>query len=121
MSWGKDLLSMPDDMRLLYQSVRCAISSTIHQPIDCIISKLLKSGGQAGGDPGWEIENLKTEGGSENFYVWLDPDIYPMKPNEDFYSSDLFKIAVRDTLLEYAEGYPEKAEEVKSVFLRYGL
>lgn len=121
MTWGRHLLSVSDDMSLLYWSLLWAISPMSGRPVDYFLARILGTEGRAAADPGWEIEKMITESGEQEFHIWLDPDIYLMQPNEGKFSSNIFREAVKNTLLEYVMAYPEKREEVEKVLLRYGF
>jgi hypothetical protein len=120
-SWGENLLNVSDDKRLLYWALMFAISPREHRPLDYFLSKILKTAGHAGGDPGWEIENLTTPDGQVEFYVWVDPDLLPMEQHEGKYPENTFQMAVKNALLEYLVAYPEKKGEVNMVLARYKL
>jgi hypothetical protein len=119
MSWGKHLMNVNDDTRLLYWSLLWAISPMSNRPVDYFLARILGPEGRAAADPGWEIEKIVTERGQQEFYIWLDPDIYLMQPNEGKFPLCIFQEAVKNTLLEYAAAYPEKKGEFEKILLRY--
>jgi hypothetical protein len=121
MSWGKHLSNISEDKQLLYWALLWAMSPMGNRPVDYFLTKILGSEGRAAADPGWEIEKLTNEEGQEEFYIWLDPDIYLMEPNEGTFSREIFRLAVKETLSEYAKAYPENSVGAQEVRIRYGL
>lgn len=121
MSWGNHLSNIGEDKKLLYWSLLWAMSPMGNRSVDYFLSKIFDGEGRAAADPGWEIEKLTIQGGQEEFYVWLDPDIYLMEPNEGKFSGEIFRLAVKETLSEYVKAYPGKSAIAEEVRIRYGL
>jgi hypothetical protein len=118
MKWGQSY-EIKGPERLLHQVLAWVISQST--PLDYWLKDILKSGGGLGGDPGWEMEHIPSGIGAGSYRVWADPEISGLEPSETIYSSEEVNQALRESLLAFAQTYPEKENEVKEMLDHYHL
>ena len=118
MKWGH-IYEIKGPERLLHQVLAWVISQST--PLDNWLRDILKSGGGLGGDPGWEIEHIPSRIGEGSYRVWADPEISGLELSETIYSSEEVNQALRESLLAFAQTYPEKRIEVKKILNDYRL
>jgi len=117
--WGNIIIPSGNKFELLYWALMFAISPT--RPIDNWIKSFMTKGGAIGGDPGWEITHVVTDGTSGYYKIWADSEISGIEPDEASYTAEEMRKALNESLLAFAEQYPEKSSEVKEVIKRYNL
>ena len=119
MKWGH---SYEADIahQLLFWVLQC-VFRPYNAPLDCWLKHILVNGGGLGGDPGWEMEHLLSDSGPGDYRVWGDPDMSGIEPAEAIYSAEVVYRAIRESLIAFAEAYPEKLNEVHEVLDRYKL
>jgi hypothetical protein len=118
LKWGHSY-EIKGPERLLHQVLAWVISQSA--PIDYWLKDILKPGGGLGGDPGWEIEHIPSRDGAGSYRTWADPVMSGIEPSEVIYSAEEVSQALRESLIAFAEAYPEKEAEVQSVFSKYNL
>ena len=119
MKWGHHY-EKPANMQLLFWVLQCVLRPHL-TPLDRWLKHALTKPGGIGGDPGWSMERLPAENGGDSFLVWGEPEMSGIEPAERIYTSDLIYKALRESLLAFAEAYPDREEEVRKVLHRYGL
>jgi hypothetical protein len=118
MKWGHSY-EIKGPERLLHPVLEWVISQSAS--LDCWLKDILKPGGGLGGDPGWEIEHITSQVGAGSYRIWADPVMSGIEPSEFIYSAEKVRQALRESLIAFAEAYPEKEAGVQAVLRNYNL
>ncbi len=119
MKWGHYYEASSHE-QLLYWVLQCVLRP-YNLPLDRWLKHALSGHDGFGGDPGWSMEHMRAQDGSDWYRVWADPDTSGIEPAEEIYSADVVHRALRDSLLAFGEMYPERKNEVQEVLQRYVL
>ncbi|WP_175818887.1 hypothetical protein [Burkholderia sp. BCC0419] len=53
--------------------------------------------------------------------MWADPDMSGIEPSERIFDAQVFRNALKVTLLAFRDEFPERAEEVRDAIVRFDL
>jgi hypothetical protein len=117
--------SMSPKEQTLYTVTHSLIEPFGSHPIGYYLESLLVPGGSySNGNLFFDIDYIEYSSISDvAFYkVWLDPSIWGTDfPNEEIYSVEEVRTAIKETLLAYGVEYPERQKEALEVIKRYQL
>jgi hypothetical protein len=102
---------------LLFWVISCCLYP--NRSVDHWIKDFIEEGGGIGGDPGWEISCVSDVQDGVHYRVWADSEMSGIEPDEAIYTIEEMRKALKESLLAFAEEYPEKLIEVKEVLERY--
>ncbi|WP_458129876.1 hypothetical protein [Pseudomonas sp. Z2-11] len=71
------------------------------------------------GDPGWEFEYVKDEGGGEYYSFSADYEFSGIEPSHKNYSVAVVREAIKDSLLALASKNQAKVVEVAELIRKY--
>jgi hypothetical protein len=119
MKWGHYYEACPQDQLLLW--VLQCILRPYNVPLDRWLKEILAQAGSLGGDPGWSMEHISSNDGTDAFQVWADPDISGIEPAEATYNANAVHQALKKSLIAFGDAYPARSQEVQDILRRYQL
>jgi hypothetical protein len=118
MSWSEHLNRVGKTEKLLYWVLLSIVNPSKNLPLDFYFEDVLSVG--LSGDPGWSIEKIKD--GIDASYEVCDGDGYIEEAGHvKRYSEVNLRIALRDTLQEVSQEFPERTKEAIEVMRRWHL
>ena len=118
--WGGSNL-VDSSVKPLFWALWFVLSPYFYEPIDHWLKDILSGPKGLGGDPGWAIDYIRGAHGTSYYHVWTDPEISGLEPNEETYATEIFRQAVKESLVAMGREYPQKRSEIDEVIQRYNL
>jgi len=118
--WGR-FDGIEAEKKLMYWVLLFVLQPYFEEPLDHWLREILTLGCNIGGDPGWAIEHVRSEDGQVKYKIWADYEMSGIEPDEGVFGDELFRPAVRNSLIALAERYPNKSREARETIARYGL
>jgi hypothetical protein len=127
MNWGYSY-QVNGEKGLLYWALEGLLDDS-HQyknnpfAADARIKEMMQIGNGIGGHLYWIIKRIKVNNDSPSYFkVSSDPDYHTTDiATEATFSESEFKQALNETLLAYAEAYPDKTTEVFDMIRQFDL
>ena len=118
MKWGR-AHEVEGPEQLLYWVLTWVVAQSV--PLDHSLALILPPNGGLGGDPGWEIDHIPGTDDLGKYKVWADPDMSGIELSERIFDAEVFRNALKMTLLAFGDEFPERRGEGRDVIVRFGL
>lgn len=121
MNWSSHLRLVENRFLLLYWTLLYVVSPIKNLPLDYHFACIFPPQNGLGGDPGWDIDIVIDVDG-HIYYDITDMDGYIEDPlTIKRYSEANFRSALKETLLQVALQFPERAREAYEVISKWAL
>jgi hypothetical protein len=125
MNWGHSH-EVRGEKGLLYYILESLVSNSLElssiAPIDRHLKHVINGSGFFNSDVCWEIDRIQTFGEPNRYHISSDQNYHDGDlPDKAIFNEKEFKQALKETLLAYAEAYPEKVTDAFDLIRQFNL